>query len=388
MAVDTEQATAMLAADGQPAAPSAVEPDESDAVSFPELVFAHFLRQNELYRAAKGGDPAGVALAGPAEREYKRRRAVFTGQHGRILDSHWCTYEISAVALTDKEVRHWRHFWRRESILRLHMAVEWATRDTPQIGHQLHRCQSLAIRIGEVLRGTSQRIAMERTLGAAAALLASVDRQDGPPPPAEIRRIVARSERDLAEIRAYYEQAGEKAARLVYFLGMLQGIVWVGVAMGVLALLLWAFGSFDRQGIVTQSLLASCAMGALGALVSVMSRMASREKTFALDYEVGRKTLRKLGMFRPFIGAAFAFAVFVALRSDLVQIGTVEKTVAFYATVAFVAGFSERWAKVILDGALAGAGSESEQAAPAALEPDEQRKKESEEAPAAVPDPT
>ncbi|HEY1368696.1 MAG TPA: hypothetical protein VGF23_16355 [Gaiellaceae bacterium] len=385
MAVDTEQTTAMLVVDEQPSAPPAAEPDDSDEVSFAELVFAHFLRQNELYRAAKGGAPGGVPLAGPAEREYKRRRAVFTRQHGRILDSHWCTYEISAVALTDKEVRHWRHLWRRESILRLHMAVEWATRDTPQIGHQLHRCQSLAIRIGEVLRGTSQRIAMERTLGEAAALLASVDRQDGPPPPAEIRRIVGRSERNLAEIRGYYEQAGEKAARLVYFLGMLQGIVWVGLAMGVLALLLWAFGSFDRHGIVTQSLLASCAMGALGALVSVMSRMASRGKTFALDYEVGRKTLRKLGMFRPFIGAAFAFAVFVALRSGLVEVGTVDKTVAFYATVAFVAGFSERWAKVILDGALGGGGSESEQAPP---ELDPQGKKETEEAPAAVPDAT
>src|SRR5262249_60370329 len=102
-----------------------------------------------------------------------RRRAAFTRQHGRMLDSHWCTYEISAVALTDKEVRQPRNLWRRESILRLHAAFEWATRDTPAIGHQLHRCQSLAIRIGEVLRGTCQRIPMERTPAAPPA----------PPPP-------------------------------------------------------------------------------------------------------------------------------------------------------------------------------------------------------------
>jgi hypothetical protein len=106
---------------------------------------------------------------------------------------------------------------------------------------------------------------------------------------------------------------------------------------------------------------------------------------FSLDYEVGRKTLRKLGMFRPFVGAAFAFAVFVALRSGLVEIGTVDKTVAFYATVAFVAGFSERWAKVILDGALAGGGGSEPAQAPA---PAEQPKKETEEAPAAAPDAT
>jgi hypothetical protein len=386
MAVDTEETTAMLAADGQPLPRvAAEEPDDADEVSFAELVFAHFLRQNELYRAAKSGAPADQALAGPAEREYRRRRSAFARVHGRIVDAHWCTYEISAVALTDREKRSWRKLWRRESILRFHSAFEWATRDTPAIAHQLHRCQSMAIRIAEVLRGTSQRIAMERLLGAAAALLASVDCEDRKPDAAETRRIVARSERNLAEIRSYYEQAGEKAARIVYFVGMLQGMFWVGVGIGVLALVLWGFGSFDRHSVVTQSLLASCAMGALGAIVSVMSRMASRGNVFALDYEVGRPTLRKLGMFRPFVGAAFAFAVFLALRSGLVEIGTVDKTIPFYATVAFLAGFSERWAKVILDGALGGGDAKDEAPAPA---PVEERKKESEEAPAAVPDAT
>jgi hypothetical protein len=66
-------------------------------------------------------------------------------------------------------------------------------------------------------------------------------------------------------------------------------------------------------------------------------------------------------MARPFVGAAFAVAIFLLLKSGLVDLGQ-DDTVYFYAAVGFLAGFSERWARVIVGGALAGTAAPSGQA--------------------------
>ena len=58
---------------------------------------------------------------------------------------------------------------------------------------------------------------------------------------------------------------------------------------------------------------------------------------------------------RPFIGATFAVAIYFGLSSGLLSIGSVEESLSFYAVVAFLAGFSERWAKGVLTGLEAGA---------------------------------
>jgi hypothetical protein len=75
--------------------------------------------------------------------------------------------------------------------------------------------------------------------------------------------------------------------------------------------------------------------------------------SFSQDYEVGRKTTRRLAMARPFVGAAFAIMIYLLLKSGLVKIGGLsdsEQTIYFYAAVGFLAGFSERWARVIIGG--------------------------------------
>ena len=84
--------------------------------------------------------------------------------------------------------------------------------------------------------------------------------------------------------------------------------------------------------------------------------MANRDRRFDVDCELGRKTLRRLGSLRPLLGAAFALVVYLALRSNLVSIGDVvkERTDYFYGTIAFLAGFSERWAKVVIEGVMGG----------------------------------
>ena len=80
--------------------------------------------------------------------------------------------------------------------------------------------------------------------------------------------------------------------------------------------------------------------------------MASEDK-FELDYEVGRPTVRKLGAFRPFVGAIFGVAIYFLIKSGLpqVELPSDEEAFFYYGTVAFLAGFFERRTKVILGGA-------------------------------------
>jgi hypothetical protein len=84
--------------------------------------------------------------------------------------------------------------------------------------------------------------------------------------------------------------------------------------------------------------------------VSVMLRMRPDTRAgFSVDYEVGRGPLFWLGAFRPVIGAIFASAVYFALESNFIQLGTItqQNTFTFYAFVGFLAGFSERFTHVI-----------------------------------------
>jgi hypothetical protein len=90
---------------------------------------------------------------------------------------------------------------------------------------------------------------------------------------------------------------------------------------------------------------------------------------------VGRPSLRRIGSFRPIIGAVFGVVVYFALKSDLITLKTSSgQTDYFYATIAFVAGFSERRARILLGGAermLGGSGGED---APADPKPSSRRK--------------
>jgi hypothetical protein len=95
--------------------------------------------------------------------------------------------------------------------------------------------------------------------------------------------------------------------------------------------------------------------------MSVMTRMgSSKEGTFNLDFEVGRSSLRSLGALRPCIGALSALIVYFAMQGKLVQLLPGENSIYVFMVAAFAAGFSERWANVILGRAVRVLGGEKE----------------------------
>ena len=181
--------------------------------------------------------------------------------------------------------------------------------------------------------------------------LAYVDREPGAKafPGATLEDVLKEQKAERAEVEDYYLRAGENSARIVYFRGMIWGTFALAAVVGGGFLLGWWVGWLNPHDGATKTLFVTVAMGAAGAILSVMTRMARRDG-FNLEFEVGRKSMRYLGALRPWIGGMFALAVYVAFKSSLIDLlPDVPHDIYFYATVGFLSGFSERRAKVLLD---------------------------------------
>src|SRR5215213_5186999 len=321
---------------------------QAGAVSFPELVFAHFQWHQDQRRNGKGA-------AKEFEEAYHRKLLKFEEQEGRLLHAYWSTQRASGIGLT---VKTQGGFWPlvkslfigRDDTIRLHRATDWLAREEA-IADLLHHCDTLGIKVSEVLKGPTERIAMQWIYAVQSYLLGFIERSRGKArDDAEIKAVVRSQRAELILIEKYYARAGANAARLVYFWGMMIGVVVSGLLGAALAGLLYWDGWFDdayARG--AQTFFVCYVAGGLGAVISVLMRMSSSR--FKLDYEVGRPALRRLGSFRPFIGAVFGITLYFLLQSEIPTIDPPEdKSSAFFffAILAFLAGFNERWTKVVL----------------------------------------
>jgi hypothetical protein len=315
-------------------------------VLFAELVWEHHRWHGE--RSRPGGPRPEV------EEAYRRALDEFQRSEGKIEGVYWSTREASAVALTvGPERGGWNPIGETDTKVQLHRVSDWVTRDRAGVADLLHKCDLLGIRVAEVLRGASERIAMRWILAVQAHLLGFIERDDGLGTKEEEDKLVEAQLEELRQIEDYYHRAAAKAARLVYLGGMLLGVLVVAALAGAIALPLWLLGLFDGRYASPVAILFLCyGAGAVGALVSVMSRMSGLG-TFRADYEVGRPTVRRLGAYRPFVGAVFGVALYFLLASGLLHTAAPAggKEDYFYGIAAFLAGFSERWTYVVFGGA-------------------------------------
>src|SRR5207253_2722534 len=81
-------------------------------------------------------------------------------------------------------------------------------------------------------------------------------------------------------------------------------------------------------------------------------RMSGGDDRFSVDFEVGRPLLRRLGLYKPLVGAVFGVATYFVLAAGLLPTKTAtDNQLAFYGVIAFLAGFSERFTGVIFGNA-------------------------------------
>lgn len=293
-----------------------------DAPSFSELVYAHFdwwhsLREQRSARAATAA--------------YRRTLKDFEQVHGRIVQAYWCSHLESAVALTERRCglqgnRRQLNFYRES---------DWATKDYPEVAAALHRCDELAVRAKTVLTGVRQRICLQLIVAAAAHLLSLVDERSAHADDAHAEVALKQELAALEEADTYYKQAANGQAQIVYFAGMASVAAAVGVVAGI-----WI--AFDWHGA-----LAALIAGSVGAVVSVIQRINAGH--FELDYDVGRPYAFFLGGLRPLIGGSLAIVISFAFSGKLlhlpVETANADARHLAMIVVAFVAGFSERWAQ-------------------------------------------
>jgi hypothetical protein len=335
----------------------------SGAILFPELVRVHYEWQHRTGQGprARRGRYVGDQDAALARREdgrrdgreleqaYRLKVKEFQAAEGEILDAYWCWNEASAVALTAKRKKR-TAIRRGAPQLRLHRATDWATIKMPEVAELLHHYDSLAIRVSEILNPAPKRIAMERIFAEQSYLLGFVETTRAKPSESQLRTLLEKQRAALKHIEDYYHRAGENAARIYYFFGMMVGMLLLAAVAVAVTVPLVLYTDVDL--VEMRDYLSSYAAGAVGAVVSVMSRMrqdTATQQGFRVDYEVGKGPLWFLGGVRPVLGAIFGTATYFALQSSLVQMSpqAPDKAFYFFALLAFLSGFSERFTHVI-----------------------------------------
>ena len=339
--------------------------DPPEIVTFPDLVRAHRAWELELYGGARENREPDRTL----EQELRRKWAMFEDKYGKIKNAYWSVRDASAVAFSVKKRRRTVRFWDHEHIPRFHRVTDWATRDEPQVAAALDDCESLAVRVEEILRGPSELIALRRIYAVASQLLGYVDRQwgrEGPPAAAglkapdwvheaQCKEFVANQHEELEQVASFYKRTGEGQGKILFFWGMVQGLIVLTLVTALTVGTTWPVDSLDGGPThwgELQLFIISVMAGALGAFLSVLQRMASTDESkFTLDFEVGRANVRWIGIYRPFVGGVYGVATFLLLASGILQTESPDagRDFAYYGILAFFSGFFERFTKLPTD---------------------------------------
>lgn len=322
-------------------------------VSFSELVRAH--HQWDI-----STDPAA---AESVHHRFRQLLGDFEASSGEIVNAYWCREQASAVALTRREiVAAGRLRGRRHRLeYRLHRVSDWVTGETHEIADLLHDCDILAIKASHSLDSVPRAVVMQWLLLVESHLLGFIERHRDRPPDAEAARRFAASERaELRRIEEYYFRAGEKRARMRYVEGMFGlGIVLLLAVASATAAALALFGALDLESTGVREFYASAAAGGIGAVISVLMRMSGRGE-FTIDHELSRWEVTLVGSYRPLIGSVSGIVVYFLFQTPLMPIEENALALPFYVVVAFLAGFSERWTRMVLSGALRTVGDREE----------------------------
>jgi hypothetical protein len=318
----------------------------------PRITFADLARVHHAWRA----DPDDPSLS----KRYREAIDAFEYHQGEIDDAYWCLDRASGVAVTIQPFRRtlgWRPRYR------FHRASAWVTQPDARVARLLNASDELGVRVSHILRGTSARICMGLVMNSSKALLALVDAPSQPPDAASRKEILRDEEAKLKTTEREYRRTATRQAQLVYVAGALAGAIFL---TALVLLVLWLISlrthlawlprdggtGAGAQQTVSLSLLYLCAIaGGLGAIVSLIARI--NMNTCTVDYEAGRGVTFALGALRPALGAVFGIAFYAAIVSgllDLFKVPTGDETKQFYffLVIAFLSGFSERWARDVL----------------------------------------
>ncbi len=220
----------------------------------------------------------------------------------------------------------------------------------------------MARRAQDLLWNPMKRNSLEQLFAVKATVLDGLDRLADDELTADEKSAL----RNLTEVRVaadlkvatdYTESAIRRRSQLLYLGGMVGGVLVVGLVTWIVANLVRAPGLVAGMDTIPTTLF----LGGLGAIVSVMQRLTRGRLRTSLDN--GQIVCILLGAFRPAIGAVMAVAILLLTLGGIIPLdvpGDAGQRLYFLGGLAFLAGFSERFAQDMIAtarGVGSGAGS-------------------------------
>jgi hypothetical protein len=276
---------------------------------------------------------------------FHKLRESYAREHGNIVEQYFARRTASGALLIEERRR-----WSLRRSYRIDMAYQSNAAD-PALDELIRDIRVEERESAIVLRGHPQRLVAQSAYALVVFLLNVLDAVEGKAASADRLDGVRRSaRREIQRLDMMTRKAARRGALLHYLTGF-------PIGAGTGAALIWITSrSVTIDRITDNSLLAVClASGAIGAVISVMARINNSSRLF-VDYEQGKTIAVLAGSFRPVVGAVFGGALYVLVVGGLLPLETPDSVPApteasgqpaalFFAGLAFIAGFSERWAQ-------------------------------------------
>lgn len=288
------------------------------------------------------------------EELYPALKSAFGARRGCVVTANFCRHVRVAAALTD--IEHAAEFresrkgeTKKKSALHRNAASSAAIHVEYGLGEPIDTkareilldCVELHLRAIEFLTPKPRKICLQSIMGVVSSLVGILDERRCSGRSASLEQHeIACLKKVLAQARGYYDRSAQRQAQVEYFVGMAAGLVLlIAVLVGI--------GAHYGEEIRMQPLLYTPLAAGLGAFVSVLARMTRGQ--LLLSYESGRSIMRLLGLIRPLLGALFGAAIYVLLSGGLLTLEPphtgMRSQIFFYVGIAFIAGFSERFAQ-------------------------------------------
>ena len=284
--------------------------------------------------------------------DFARLLEQYRGSDHQVVDQYFAKH-IQAGAL--HVCRRARFRRRRDYEIRMRYPGEIVAAVQPEFEAALWRARAMEQQTALVVTGRPRRVLLEMLFSIIVYLLGVLDSVEclaavgqGARKTTECSRVhriekalqIAHSE--LTRLQEFADQAAIRAALKHYVLGLFIG----GIAVSASAWTASRTQMFEQAP--TLDLVRAITAGGSGAFISVMIRISHGQR---LDVDTTQEPFMTClaGIFRLVIGGALGVALYVLLKADLIPLEIpVESDVAapyFFTAIAFLAGFSERWAQ-------------------------------------------
>jgi hypothetical protein len=269
---------------------------------------------------------------------------LYQQANGRLVEQFFAKQIDAAAVLTDR------------AELRMTYPAEKVVAVQPEFEEALWRAAAMVRQAKELLDGRTRMILLRSLHSLLVYLLGVLDSLepvfDSEERKHRIQAALTCAKHELDRNQAYLDQASLAAAQKRYLLGMPLGVL-------VVAGLVLVVGRMQVKDVDVRTALIILVAGGVGAVVSVMARMTRGDLT--IDSDASRLIIWFGGFFRPILGAILALALYALILAALVPIAKPESgdQLAFFGGIAFLAGFSERWAQDMLVRTTRGIGTET-----------------------------